>query len=1327
MSLHKHPVSGRNEISLLQLLSNLLPIDWLNKLFLNQPPQNLTRVGRRLSVTGLLFIAPFFLFSQTVEDCNNGLDDDGDGLIDCYDQDCTCSGQCSDFYYTTCNADCYYIPPCGQISLGVQWTSDAETGTYSPLVAGDMDADGIPDIVTTNVEAPDLYIIDGATGLTKIHVIAPTVWPGGTAPAIADLDHDGFGEIVIVGFDRLLYCYEHDGTLKYTSAIQVGYDSRYRYSVPNIADFDHDGWAEVNIGNQVFNGQTGALLAQGGPTVSAGEHPARVAVGFSFASPVAIDALPDAFCPDCDGLEIVAGNQVLSVNLVTGAVTPVVTAAAPFTDGFTSVVDFDRDGDLDAIVQGRKTTNNFNTVYCWEIESPTIMRQFQLLNNWQEGASRVNVADLNGDGQLELSFVSHPRLYALRNNFTIMWTNAIYDASSITCSSVFDFCGDGSADIIYRGQDKLQVLNGATGQISWQDNCVSATHIENPLVLDVDADGQTEIVIQCGAPDYATTGSGTVVAYEAVGTPGIASRRVWNQHAYFNTNINDDLSVPRYQQNPHIIGDSLRMNTFLNQFFNPTFPSPDGALTLQNVVCDRDSLEISVTLCNSGDNLLPPQTPVSAYKGNPQTTTAQWIGAAPLGFDLQRDSCRTFTFRIPRVANDSVFVVLNDDHSLPTPFSLAQDFPVTAIGECVFTNNIASFFVKYKPDVIELGQDTAICNNTTIPLSAAGNDLIAWLWQDGSTGPDFTVPDAGTFTVQTTDVCGNIQTDTLVVTIDSSTVVNIGADPFLCKGETVALSESGFDFYNWTGNSLSCSTCPAVTAAPPASGLVILEAGFANGCINRDSAYITVYDTFNYKVDTTICYGRTVFWNGEIIPPDQSRTFYLQTIHGCDSTVNIQVTGTTLGTYNITVDTAVCLGSTLPINGASLPPGAQETFYLASGAGCDSTVLVKVAPKDTFSTAESRTICSGEVLDIFGNPVTASGIFQKTFAARNGCDSTHTVSLTVLDPIVLQIDGTLSCFGEATGSLEVTASGTAPPFSYAWSLAGQNNAALEDIPAGNYEVTVTDANDCTETAAATVAAYPPIVFSAEADSATCFGLPDGAITLQTPDTTLVFNLDGGVFSQNKIYENLTGGTSYEVLAQDVYGCTDTLPVAVLSPPQLVIIMPEDAEVQLGDSLEIDVLATGLAPLSYAWADSFYLSCHTCPDPVSKPLSDVLYSLTVTDKNGCTAFDQLQIRLNYIVDVYVPNVFAPLAANDQNARFDLSFGPAAENVQLMRVFDRWGDMVYEIKNVFPNDNSRAWDGRSNGKLVLPGVYTWMLWVDLVDGTTRKYQGSVTVIR
>ncbi|HAD11206.1 MAG TPA: hypothetical protein DCF33_02085 [Saprospirales bacterium] len=222
-------------------------------------------IPKHILVSALCFLAPIMLFGQTVEDCTNGLDDDNDGLIDCFDTDCTCTGQCDSFYYTTCNPDCYYLPPCGPVSLATKWISNAETGTYSPLVAGDLDGDGIPEVVTTLVEGAEMYILDGATGQIKYQTTNPnTVWPGGTAPAIADLDNDGFGEIVLVGDNRRLYCYDHTGVLQFVGPTIVGYDYRYRYAVPNIADFDHNGVPEINIGNQIFSGQTGALLSSGG-------------------------------------------------------------------------------------------------------------------------------------------------------------------------------------------------------------------------------------------------------------------------------------------------------------------------------------------------------------------------------------------------------------------------------------------------------------------------------------------------------------------------------------------------------------------------------------------------------------------------------------------------------------------------------------------------------------------------------------------------------------------------------------------------------------------------------------------------------------------------------------------------------------------------------------------------------------------------------------------------------------------------------------------------------------------------------------------------------
>jgi hypothetical protein len=1207
----------------------------------------------------------------------------------------------------------------------VQWVSEAETGTYSPLVAGDMDRDGVPEIVVIRSFSPDpsdIYILNGADGKIKVHIIGETTYPGGTAPAIADLDKDGFGELVVVGQDRILRCYEHDGALKYRSAVQVGYNPGYNHSVPNIADFDYDGWPEVNVGNQVFNGQTGALLAQGDATMSAGEHPARTAQVRSWASPVPADVLPDSFCPDCAGLEIVAGNSVLSVNLQTGQVKTIVKCPAAYSDGFTSIADFDRDGDLDAIVQGRK--NGWNTVYCWEIETATILREFRLPNNYAEGASRVNVADLNGDGKLEVSFVAQPKLFALKNDFTVLWANTIDDQSSITCSSVFDFCGDGSADIIYRGEAALQVLDGATGVVKWQDACISATHIENPLVLDVDADGQTEILIQCG-----TNGSknyGSVVAYEAVGTPGIASRRVWNQHAFFNVNINDDLSVPIHQQNPHLVGDGLKMNGFLNQYFNPTFPAPDVVLSYQNVACEGDSLLITLRASNIGDNIVAANTPITAYKGNPQRMAAPWVHTKPIGFVLKPDSTRTFTFRIPRTANDSVFVVFNDDHSIPAPFSLSKDFPSTTLGECSFVNNIASFYFKYMPPVLNLGKDSTICHNGTLLLQASGTNYVGYLWQNGATTSTFTAPGPGLYSATITDVCGITQTDNIRLTLDSTTVAKIGPDQSICQGETVSLSESGFDYYAWSpSNAVNCATCPSVKAGPSKTNQIVLTAGFKNGCVSRDTLLLTVFDTFNYKIDTTICYGRDVTWNGRTIDPDSSYTFRLQSRHGCDSTVQVRVKGTKLGTYSIKVDTAVCLGTTLSYNSQDFLPGDTRTFFLSARTGCDSTIFLKVLPKDTFSTKESRIICAGDTSVIFGNAQNVSGIYPKKFRARNGCDSLHTVNLTVLDPIAIAWDITPACVNEPTGALKTTVTGSAAPFSFQWSEAGLSGNNLKNLPAGRYALTVTDANDCTQTAQTEITEYPPIDFAVKTDSVRCYGENNGAILIRTPNAALSFSMDGSSYQQGNRFGGLKAN-NYQVFAQDPYGCVDTLPVSVGQPPELFVRLPADTSIQLGDSLAVQILSTSVRPLQYQWRDSTYINgCINCPTPVLRPVRSRIYALKVVDPEGCTAEDAISVTVQRVVNVFNATALAP--GSSSNGVFWPGFGSATRTIKRFSIFNRWGNQVYERTNLLPDSTGEGWDGRYEGRFADPGVYVWFLEVELWDGTTEVLKGDVTVVR
>lgn len=1268
-------------------------------------------------------LAPSLLLAQTVEDCTNGMDDDGDGLIDCFDPDCTCGPMCQDFFYTNCNADCYFIPPCDSISLGVQWVSEAETGTYPVLVAGDMDGDGVPEVVTYKNEAPDLYIIDGATGATKAHFVAPVSFSGGTAPAIADLDNDGYGELVIVGDDRLLRCFEHTGVQKFVSTVQAGYVWGAKFSVPNIADMDGNGQPEVIIGNQVFSGQTGVLLAEGGPALSKGEHPARAMNGYSFAQTVCIDALPDSFCPDCDGLEIVAGNQVLAVNLVAGTVTMATQAAAPFTDGFTSVADFDRDGDLDGVIQGRKGALNY--VYVWELESPTVMREFKLYTNWVEGASRPNIADLDGDGQLDIAFVGFPWLYALGNDFSVLWTLPTSDASSITGTSMFDFCGDGTVDLIYRAYTHLQVLDGATGSVEWQDDCTSITHLEYPLVLDVDADGQTEILITCG--QASSSDFGNVVAFEAVGTPGISSRKVWNQHGYFNTNINEDLSVPVHQQNPHIVGDGLQLNTFLNQYFNPNFPAGDASVSMQSVVCDRDSLELSFTICNTGDNFMPINTPFSLYKGNPTSMAAQLLGTFPINYEVMRDSCHDFVIRMPRVANDSIFFVFNDNHSIAPPFDLEDDFPSTSIGECFFSNNMVGFYYAYNPSVLDIGSDTLICDNATVALNAAGTDFTNWTWSTGDVAPAITALDAGIFAVTITDVCGNTQTDVVAIAIDSSTVVTLGPDQSMCKGETIAMGESGFDYYLWKPAAfVNCPSCASVNAAPSQSTNFILEAGFNNGCRSWDSLFVTVYDTFNYKIDTTICYGRTVIWNGVEILPDEDHWFAYQTTHGCDSMFQVRVHGTLTGTYQFHIDTAVCEGQYFNYSGISLPPDSSYTFYLSALTGCDSTVSYATLRRDTFYTTEEVIICPGETAVIFGQSYSQSGVHAMKFPAINGCDSTHRVNLTVLNEMFLDVGGTPTCLNESTGTLFLGVSGGVPPWMFSWNIPNETGPIVEELPAGNYSVTVTDSNGCTKEIDGEVPGYPPILYTVDADSVRCYGEENGAIAIQAADSTLVFSLDGAAYGQKTEFKMLKAG-NYTVYAQDVHGCVEPTAVEVAQPNELLVALPPDTTLQLGDSLVLDIQTNSFDTLHYQWQTPLYLSCLDCATPVITPWNTVRYQLQVTDQNGCVAQDEMLVTVQRLIQVYMPNVFNPNAQNDYNRRYQASFGQAVSRIKSFSIFDRWGTLVHHVEDKAPGDPAIIWDGNHHGKAVLPGVYVWFLEIEVVDGGTEMFKGDLTVLR
>jgi hypothetical protein len=126
----------------------------------------------------------------------------------------------------------------------------------------------------------------------------------------------------------------------------------------------------------------------------------------------------------------------------------------------------------------------------------------------------------------------------------LKWSRVIQDAgSSRTGSSAFDFEGDGSAEVVFSDEQNLEIYDGSTGDLLFSFALSSCTFHEYPLVADVDADGNAELVAVANSNCGIGPQQGIYV-FGSASENWPASRGLWNQHTYHVTNINDDGSIP---------------------------------------------------------------------------------------------------------------------------------------------------------------------------------------------------------------------------------------------------------------------------------------------------------------------------------------------------------------------------------------------------------------------------------------------------------------------------------------------------------------------------------------------------------------------------------------------------------------------------------------------------------------------------------------------------------------------------------------------------------------------------------------------------------------
>ncbi len=170
------------------------------------------------------------------------------------------------------------------------------------------------------------------------------------------------------------------------------------------------------------------------------------------------------------------------------------------------------------------------------------------------------------------------------------------------------------------------------------------------------------------------------------------------------------------------------------------------------------------------------------------------------------------------------------------------------------------------------------------------------------------------------------------------------------------------------------------------------------------------------------------------------------------------------------------------------------------------------------------------------------------------------------------------------------------------------------------------------------------------------------------------------------------------------------------------------EVLLGDIIDLEPDTYDPQLISFSWldTDNNILGNEPLLEGI-QPFAPDTYTITGEDQYGCDVAEEVMIRIDRSsVNIYTPNIFSP-DENNINDFFRFQSGKALVSVEQFVIFDRWGNVVYDNRNITDFDNLKGWDGLIKGKEATQGVYGWMIKATFIDNTTSVYSGDLTLVR
>ncbi len=623
-----------------------------------------------------------------------------------------------------CIEACEYHPPAGQLDAVIewQWGYDPAPTEFpnsadvwaTPTVARIFDAncDGKVDMadppnvvfVSGNVKntccscsndaistclTGVLRMLDGKSG-TEIWSLDKAK-PGnhgfaGMSVALGDIDGDELLDIIVMTGDGYIAMVDGTGQVQRISDARVGGYGSGAFGWGggiSIGDMDGDGHPEIAYGRTLFETTNNAIT--------------RLWVGSAGWGGAANTALSHFVDLDGDGfLELLAGRTAYRKDGTTlwnnGS-----------NDGFTAIGDFDKNGSPEVVVVRGGTVRLLDGLTGQLVLGPVTLPG-------TGGGGPPTVADFDGDGYPEIGVAQANRYSMVKpdyqnNLLTVVWDELNHDnSSSVTGSSVFDFNGDGAAEVIYNDECYLWVYEGATGNVLFTALTQSFTATEASMVADIDGDGHAEMLqIANGANTntwscaHHTDPNGAypvwspppnaphyrgITAFGDQANSWVGTRTLWTQHTYHVTNVCD----PRdgacdqssyYGEIPKVEYKNWQI-PWLNNFRQNVqdqglFDAPDATVKLFAECITPVRMEVSVR--NMGLSGLPAGVEVGVFKvDTPELLLGTVVTTKPLmssqtevlefvAPEAQASTSDTFFARILIDPNNITFHECRDDNN----------------------------------------------------------------------------------------------------------------------------------------------------------------------------------------------------------------------------------------------------------------------------------------------------------------------------------------------------------------------------------------------------------------------------------------------------------------------------------------------------------------------------------------------------------------------------------------------------------------------------------------------------------------------------------------